>query len=160
MTFPKISGIIKYRKAVGNSKNIRKKGQFMDEKNVASQSKNSEPVEVSKWAKRAIWCIVSGYLVFLVWLIVMIGTESSSQFKNMVGMDSLTQAMCSICIVLPGTSIAVLVGLIFGIIALRKIAIDGGKLRGKWRAVTAIILSLLFFFIIAGGIILISATAK
>jgi hypothetical protein len=52
----------KYRKAVENSKKHWEKGQFMDEKDFATQSQGSEPVEVSIWAKRAIWCVAFGYL--------------------------------------------------------------------------------------------------
>ncbi|MGA2071423.1 MAG: DUF4190 domain-containing protein [Sedimentisphaerales bacterium] len=126
----------------------------MDEKDTVSQSLVSEPAEVSIWAKRAIWCVAFGCLAPLVWWIIMMVLSFLPYQSNSFNDSMYVLVMLSIIIGIPAISITMLIGLIFGILALRDIWIEEGQLRGKWRAVTAIVLSSIFLLYMAVGIIL------
>jgi hypothetical protein len=133
----------------------------MDEKEITSQSNNSEPIVTNKWAKRAIWCVGFGYLVPLAWWVLMWGLGSLSLFQSYPYRDLMyVLFMLSVIIGFAVIIISMMAGLIIGVIALRDIALNREELRGKRRAVTAIVLSSISLSFIAGGIILSQTVGK
>jgi hypothetical protein len=126
----------------------------MDEKNFATQSQDSEQVEVSIWAKRAIWCVAFGCLAPLALWALIWGLGSLSLFQSYPYKDPIyVLFMLSVVIGFAVIIISMMAGLIIGVIALRDIALSGGEIRGKRIAVTAIVLSSISLSFISGGII-------
>jgi len=113
----------------------------MDEKDFATQSQGHEPVEVSIWAKRAIWCVGCGYLVSLVWWIFTILVDILPYYiSNMFGFGSCILT----AIIFFGSIISIIAGLICGLIALIYITLSKGRLKGTEKAATSVILSLIY----------------
>jgi hypothetical protein len=102
----------------------------MDEKDTVSQSQSSEPVKTSKWAKIAPWCVGFGYLTSIFWCL----TLADNFFVFFV--TPLISA------------VSIIVGLTTSIIALIHIILSKGRLKGTGKAITSIILSLIYIFIV------------
>ncbi|MGD0078148.1 MAG: DUF4190 domain-containing protein, partial [Sedimentisphaerales bacterium] len=113
----------------------------MDEKDTVNQSQNSEPIETSKWAKRAIWCVGFGYLAPVVWFGVITLTSLLLLY------DAFWPLLVILNVALIGGSVlSIVAGLIIGVIALMHITRSRGKIQGKNNATAAIILSSIYLF--------------
>lgn len=123
----------------------------MDEKDFTTQSQGSEPVEINKWAKIALWCVGFGYLAPpLVWVLLI---------PLLVGLDVFSFDLGVFGIILIGTSIlSIIASLVIGVFALIHISLSKGKIQGTRKAVTAVVLSLIYIFFV--GVILIPPIVK
>jgi hypothetical protein len=121
----------------------------MDEKDTVSQSQSSEPVKTSKWAKIALWCAGLGYLAPLVWFVLLIPLL----------LDVLSFDLGVLGIILIGTSIlSIIASLVIGVFALIHISLSKGKIQGTRKAVTAVVLSLIYIFFV--GVIIVPPIVK
>jgi hypothetical protein len=109
----------------------------MDEDKTIIQPQSSEPAKTSKWVKAAIWCVVFGYLAPISWIILI--SILPDCFIRVFEFTFVFNILNTIIIL--GAIVSIIAGLICGIIAIIRIAISRGRLKGIGRAITAVTLS-------------------
>jgi hypothetical protein len=125
----------------------------MNENDLTNQSLDSHSVEVSKHANKAIWSVVLGTLVPLSWWIIIYILNYIHDFIPILRYSFFEDLMFLLTmfsiIAIPATiCIGMLLGFIFGIIAIKEILLEQGQLRGKWRAISAIVLAPIIIFLL------------
>jgi hypothetical protein len=108
----------------------------MDEKDFATKSQGSEPVEVSIWAKRAIWFVGFGYLATMVWFVLVLFRTPPNRYAPSV-----------FIVLIGGSVVSIIAGLIISVIAIVKIVHSKGRIKGTGQAVSAIALGMVYILI-------------
>jgi prepilin-type processing-associated H-X9-DG protein len=110
----------------------------MDEDKTIIQPQSSEPVKTSKWANLAILLLAVGYITPLFSILLIIIFDSSE----------LSNFIFPVCLLFIFASfISIIASLVSGVIAAISIAFSKWRMEGFGRAVTSIILSLIYFVI-------------